>query len=244
MLYVATTRWDFLNFLPKGGCVAEIGVFRGAFSEMILRNVRPSKFHLIDPWIVHDDPDYSFDPANSNQSTHNSHFNEVKDKFSTQINEGIVELHRTTSTEAVSLFPDNYFDFIYVDAMHYHAAVLNDLVLFQNKLKKGGIIGGHDFAEHDLAEKMNFGVISAVQTFVKRTAFNFEFITCKDPGLPFPSYFLCTDLGAKWVQECTLELLDKNVQVVQIPDCVAGNFMHQKLTREGKEPLYLPSFGR
>lgn len=41
-------RW-ILHMVPKGGVGAEIGVFRGHFSDQICRIVQPSKLYLIDP---------------------------------------------------------------------------------------------------------------------------------------------------------------------------------------------------
>ncbi len=37
--------------MPKGGVVAEIGVWQGRFSERILAITKPAALHLIDPWL-------------------------------------------------------------------------------------------------------------------------------------------------------------------------------------------------
>jgi hypothetical protein len=50
MLVVLFDKTEFLRMLPKGGRWAEIGVFRGDFSETILRECKPRELHLIDPW--------------------------------------------------------------------------------------------------------------------------------------------------------------------------------------------------
>ena len=42
-------RW-VLELLPKGGIGAEIGVFRGHFSDLICSVAQPRKLYLIDPW--------------------------------------------------------------------------------------------------------------------------------------------------------------------------------------------------
>src|SRR5580693_6734273 len=42
-------RW-ILSGIPAGGVGAEIGVFRGHFSEVILQTLRPRKFYMVDPW--------------------------------------------------------------------------------------------------------------------------------------------------------------------------------------------------
>jgi hypothetical protein len=40
--------------LPLRRVGAEIGVFGGAYSPGLLRQVRPTKLHLIDPWLAVD----------------------------------------------------------------------------------------------------------------------------------------------------------------------------------------------
>ena len=45
----------------------------------------------------------------------------------------------------VCTLEDNYFDFIYIDAEHDYNSVLNDIKISLPKLKKQGIMCGHDF---------------------------------------------------------------------------------------------------
>ena len=42
-------------------------------------------------------------------------------------------------------YPDQYFDFIYVDARHDRLGVLEDLAAWWPKLRPGGVIAGHDY---------------------------------------------------------------------------------------------------
>ncbi len=44
------TRAEMLKLVPKGGVMAEIGVFRGEFSKMILEECLPKKFYMVDIW--------------------------------------------------------------------------------------------------------------------------------------------------------------------------------------------------
>ena len=48
-----------------------------------------------------------------------------------------------------TFFPDNYFDFIYVDARHDYKGALEDLILWWPKLRLGGIMAGDDYATMD-----------------------------------------------------------------------------------------------
>jgi len=45
-------RNRLLNLLPRGSVCAELGVWKAAYSETILKRVRPKKLHLIDAWDI------------------------------------------------------------------------------------------------------------------------------------------------------------------------------------------------
>ena len=47
-------RIILLDYLPKKSIGCEIGVWKGEFSELILKIVQPQKLYLIDPWIIQD----------------------------------------------------------------------------------------------------------------------------------------------------------------------------------------------
>jgi predicted O-methyltransferase YrrM len=67
------------------------------------------------------------------------------------------------SARSAEGFPDSYFDFVYIDACHEYEAALADIKAWLPKVKKGGVISGHDY-------HLEFaGVIKAVQeVFVGR----------------------------------------------------------------------------
>jgi disulfide oxidoreductase YuzD len=45
----------------------------------------------------------------------------------------------------VKLFPDNYFDFVYIDANHTWQGITNDIHDWWPKVKLGGYLCGHDY---------------------------------------------------------------------------------------------------
>ena len=62
------------------------------------------------------------------------------------------QLHilKMTSAEASGLFPkkffpEGYFDFIYIDADHSYNGIKEDIKIWTPLVKKGGLIGGHDY---------------------------------------------------------------------------------------------------
>lgn len=63
---------------------------------------------------------------------------------------------RSSSANAVNLFADESFDFIYLDANHKYEFVKADMNLWFPKLRKGGVFAGHDFLKMDWYADKNF----------------------------------------------------------------------------------------
>lgn len=49
------------------------------------------------------------------------------------------------SWDAAELFEDNYFDFVFIDADHSYGSVVKDTTAWAPKVKKTGILAGHDY---------------------------------------------------------------------------------------------------
>ena len=55
-----------------------------------------------------------------------------------------VEYHRMRSLEAAKLVEDHSVDFVFLDAMHFYADVVEDIRTWMPKLKPGGTFSGDD----------------------------------------------------------------------------------------------------
>ena len=136
-----------LEMMPKHSVCAEIGVFWGVFSRLILKMVQPKKLHLIDPWRYQDDPLFARSNYGSgrgkSQDNMDMIYQRIVKKFGQQPN---VQIHRSPSLECVESFPDNYFDWIYVDGDHRYEGVRKDLEMYYSKVKPGGFVAGDDYA--------------------------------------------------------------------------------------------------
>lgn len=80
-------------------------------------------------------------------------------------------LIKKPSMEALSKFRDRSLDFVYIDGSHKYGHVAMDLMEWAQKIKKGGIISGHDYY-CDIERRANRGVGPAVDGFIK--AFDFS----------------------------------------------------------------------
>jgi len=130
--------------------MAEIGVFKGKTTRIILRNCGDilEEYWGVDKynteWIM-EGKTYTF-PKQTAEKWYEMYKGVCKYMpFFPQL-----KLLKMDSAEAVELFPkkffpDGYFDFVYIDADHTYEMVKKDIELWLPLIKKGGIIGGHDY---------------------------------------------------------------------------------------------------
>lgn len=178
-------RIQLLSVLPVGGVVAEVGTAGGAFAGFIRRTTEPRQLHLIDPWGLDADDPYRGASGGSRRMMQ-ALYERVQQTFATDIETGRVVLHRHYSTEAAASFPDQTFDWVYLDAMRDYASVLADLQAFKDKVKPAGFILGYGFSRHADAEQDGSGVMAAVREFVASEGLDLILVTNED----HPTYLL------------------------------------------------------
>lgn len=73
------------------------------------------------------------------------------------------------SNEAAENFTDGMLDFVYLDANHSEPYISEDIKLWWPKLKEGGILAGHDYAntKHRDGTALHHHVKPAIQKFCK-----------------------------------------------------------------------------
>jgi hypothetical protein len=165
-------RRDFLlREMPRRSICAEIGVFMGNFSADILRLVNPGKLHLIDPWKYESSATYRESWYGGEKGASQDHLDSIYDsvlrRFNAEIAAATVCVHRASSSEASTAFPDGYFDWIYIDGNHLYEFVKDDLESYYPKVKKGGYIAGDDYGEGGWWQG---GVKKAVDEFLSRNS--------------------------------------------------------------------------
>lgn len=69
------------------------------------------------------------------------------------------------SIDAARLLPHEFLDFVFIDANHYYDYVVRDLAAWSRKVRRGGLLIGHDYdVPHD--QRGTWGVKRAVDEFV------------------------------------------------------------------------------
>lgn len=149
------TREEMLTLLPKGTVCAEIGVFEGEYSQLILDTILPKELYLVD----------LFEGVVGSGDKNGQHMkylnlNDEYTRLTTKYkNNPGVKVLKEFSTVFLSSLPDNHLDFVYIDAEHTYESVSKELAIAEKKVKKEGYICGHDYCDRTP------GVKQAVDSF-------------------------------------------------------------------------------
>lgn len=158
-----SVRAKFLEqMIAKGGVGAELGVYKGRFTGIILDVVAPERLHLIDRWYLIGE---RWDWAYGNQSTIDALVG-ILHTYAAELISGRAILHVGDDLEVLRTFPDRYFDWVYLDTSHDYDHSVEELGLLKLKVKAGGVIAGDDW-QSDPAH-VHHGVCRAVREFIAR----------------------------------------------------------------------------
>jgi len=149
----------YLNKHSKQNLVGvEIGVLQGLNAVSIMEHLSIKHLYLVDSWCIYKDLEKRSIQKIPDDISHNKNYEVTKQRMKKHGSK--VTLIRKTSEEAIKDIP-NELDFVYIDANHRYDYVKKDIELYYPKLKKGGIIGGHDF-------RADTGVAKAVLEFTEK----------------------------------------------------------------------------
>ena len=128
------TRRDLARIFAELGYTtgAEIGVRKGTFSAILCEAVPGLQLTCVDPWLAYE------------RVTQNMADSLYARAVETLAPYGVTIIKKT-SLEASLIVPDASLDFVYIDAAHDFDNVMVDIVLWSKKVRKGGIVSGHDY---------------------------------------------------------------------------------------------------
>jgi hypothetical protein len=145
------------NYKKEDLIGVEIGVWTGINAGYLLGSLPIKKLYLVD----------SYQPYFDGGIGHYS--KEQMDSFYATMMMTLVDTHWgfvmpiiNDSVWASKLFPNNYFDFVYIDAGHSYNDVMADMNAWWPRCKSGAVFGGHDYGTVNGAE-----VKRAVDDFIK-----------------------------------------------------------------------------
>ena len=153
---VCASRNELVTNLPRQARIAEVGTYRGHFAKHILAACDPAELHLIDIDVS------LLDPAVANDDR--------------------VTIHQGPSHELLARFPENHFDWIYIDGDHSYEGASSDARVAATKVKPGGYLVFNDFAHAD-PYLGAYGVHRAVVEFAVTRGWKFVWWAYEPNGL-------------------------------------------------------------
>jgi len=158
-LSVINYRYDIPKIIPKDSIALELGVAEGGFSEAILKDSNVSYLYSVDRY--------------SNERGHddNQYLRAIKRLDGYKNRNTLI---RSEFHKCLNLFPDNYFDFIYIDG-YAHTGQENGKTIedWWPKLKNNGLFCGDDYTDKYPLVKQH------VKTFAKNKKLEIYVIQCK-----------------------------------------------------------------
>lgn len=122
---------QFVRLLRPYKVGAEIGVWRGLFARAICKTNPQVKLYAIDIWK---------DGIVNGRQMEFWYKDAVK-----RLSSYRCEIIKGYSMDIVKRFGDESLDFVYIDASHDPKDVEDDIREWSKKVRKGGIVGGHDY---------------------------------------------------------------------------------------------------
>lgn len=147
-----THRKEIIKRLPKGGICAEVGTQEGHFAEFIMATIQPERLHLFD---IDDGP--------------------LLARKIDLLDRPQVQLHLGDSSTLLATFPDDHFDWIYIDGDHSYEGASRDIRVARTKVKPGGLLIFNDFTLWSPTECIDYGVPHAVCELSIQHGFNFVY---------------------------------------------------------------------
>lgn len=116
---------------------AEIGVEQGVYSEVLCKANLQATVYGVDPW-----QSYKGYRDHISQSKLDGFYETTRKQLVPYDNYRLI---RKFSLDAVRDFKDGSLDFVYIDGNHTLPFVIRDIIEWSKKVKKGGIVSGHDY---------------------------------------------------------------------------------------------------
>lgn len=169
LINIADEKVKDATIVEIGSWVGKSTLYMAELIEYFLdKKVSPEtksiKFINIDPFVADvtingiGGYEWNESTAGTKQAAKEAFYNNIK------THKKFIETREEYSPSAAESFENESIDCVWVDALHDYDSVLKDLTAWYPKVKKGGILGGHDF-NYDFG-----GVPRAVHDFCVKNA--------------------------------------------------------------------------
>jgi hypothetical protein len=152
---------SMLDRARDGAVFVEVGAYLGRSALYLASRIKQSgkqiRLYVVDlwdGWLYHDR-----DPQTPRAESKNVFWHFIRNVRRAGVEDVVCPL-KMPSEQASNLFEDGTLDFVFLDADHGYEAVRRDLQCWFPKVKRRGVLGGHDYIHPDFP-----GVRQAVDEF-------------------------------------------------------------------------------
>lgn len=122
--------------------IVEVGTWKGATAR-IFRGLFPQAYlYLVDPWNPNSEYLEKGGPYSLDAEAYEACYQQVSKFFGKDPQVSII---RKSSLEGAKEIPDG-IDLVFIDADHSYEHVKQDIKIWEKKVRKGGLLTGHDFS--------------------------------------------------------------------------------------------------
>jgi len=149
--------------------MVEIGVFKGALTKFIMDNCQDiSSYYAIDPWRYSKSSDAKMN--NYYAQLDNSQWDQAAIDVYQIMQEypDRLSVIRLLSIDAMSLFPNEFFDCVFIDADHSYEGALQDILIWSPKVKKRKLICGDDIDRMSVRNAVRVATKKAGIKYIER----------------------------------------------------------------------------
>lgn len=137
-----------LKRVKAGARGVEVGVFRGTLSRYLLRN-GVARLFMVDNWLSSENQPQHYKDTRDYCSRLSRDEAEANRRLALEValhSNGRAKVLQISSVKAAALINDRSMDFVFLDGDHSYEGVKADLAAWVPKVKVGGWICGHDYA--------------------------------------------------------------------------------------------------
>lgn len=160
----------------KNPRVAEVGVLIGSLSAYLL-HMRPDlSLVMVDNWATEDEAPECYKATgdvHSRRSEKRADEDRAKAEAVARCHTGRAFIYPWASVDAATRVQDQSLDMVFLDADHSYEGVTADIAAWLPKVRIGGWIGGHDYANPDPQFRFD-GVDRAVAEWAERSGAKIE----------------------------------------------------------------------